>query len=138
MCFTGRPFYPCRKMSVHFVFIRSVRWFLVTANIVPSSPILFTLIMEPLSSSEISVLTRATRRNIPESPVIYSTEGGDPRTAVDGVERGNILIPPGLEIRSPAFQPITSRHVECFLCWTRLHSLLTMQNLIHDLQQRDR
>jgi hypothetical protein len=41
----------------HFVFLRSVRRLLVTAN-VPSSPILVTLIMEALSSSETSVLTR--------------------------------------------------------------------------------
>jgi hypothetical protein len=40
--------------------LRSVRELLVTAN-VPSSPILVTLMMEALSSSETSVLTRATR-----------------------------------------------------------------------------
>jgi hypothetical protein len=37
---------------------------LVTANVVPSSPILVTLKTEETLSSEISALTRATRRNI--------------------------------------------------------------------------
>jgi hypothetical protein len=46
---------------IHFVFLRSVRRLLVTANIVPSSPILVTQMMEALISSETSVLTRATR-----------------------------------------------------------------------------
>jgi hypothetical protein len=41
-----------------------VHWLLVTANIVPSATILVTLLMEELHSSETSVLTRATRRNI--------------------------------------------------------------------------
>jgi hypothetical protein len=41
----------------------SARRLLVTANDVPSSLILVTLIMEKLSSSETSVLTRATRCN---------------------------------------------------------------------------
>jgi hypothetical protein len=41
---------------------------LVTANVVPSSRILITLMMEALSSSETSVLTRATQRNIQETP----------------------------------------------------------------------
>jgi hypothetical protein len=43
---------------------RSVLRLLVAGNI-PSSPILVTLMMEALSSFETSVLTRATRRNIP-------------------------------------------------------------------------
>jgi hypothetical protein len=49
-------------VTSYFVFLRSVRRLLVTANVVPSSPIFVTLMMEVRSSSETSVLTRAKRR----------------------------------------------------------------------------
>jgi hypothetical protein len=43
--------------------LRSVCRLRVTANVVPSSPILVTLMIEAIRSSETLVLTRATRRH---------------------------------------------------------------------------
>jgi uncharacterized membrane protein YecN with MAPEG domain len=48
-----------------------VVYLLVTANVVPSSLILFTVMMQA-SSSETSVVTSATWRHIPEGDIVHS------------------------------------------------------------------
>jgi hypothetical protein len=76
---------------------------LVTANVVPMSPSLFTLMMEAIRSSEPSVLTRATRRRI----------------ADDGVRHVYDFTLVDLEIN-------VSRRFVCYFRWSHYHSLRTV------------
>jgi hypothetical protein len=62
-CICNSVFHP--SFLSHLACLCSVRRLLVTASVVPSSPILATLVKEALSSSETSVLTRGTRRTHP-------------------------------------------------------------------------
>jgi hypothetical protein len=57
-----------KELSASFirVFLRSVRRLLVTTSVLPSSPIIVTLVKEA------SILTRAIRRNIPEDTILHS------------------------------------------------------------------
>jgi hypothetical protein len=61
--------YKNRRTSI-LVFLRSLRRFLVAANVVFNTPILVILIMEVIRSSETSVLTRANLRYIPGDGIL--------------------------------------------------------------------
>jgi hypothetical protein len=63
----------CKRNTlwIHCIFYRLLR-FLVTADVVPGSPIPVTLMREELRSSETSILTRSIRRNVQDDGILHS------------------------------------------------------------------
>jgi hypothetical protein len=75
---TLRDYEQCHLLGCYAVwfllrtdYFLSVLRFLVTVKVIPNSLILVTLIMEGIRSSETLVLTRATRRHIPEDGILH-------------------------------------------------------------------
>jgi hypothetical protein len=74
---------PTQAGKKYQVFLRSVSRLLVTANVIPSSPILVTM-MEALTSFETSVLTRTTRRKITEDAILQEKEESEQESNQQG------------------------------------------------------
>jgi hypothetical protein len=53
-------------------FLHNTLRFIVTANVVHTSPIVITMMMEAVSSSERTVFIRVPQRNIPEDGILHS------------------------------------------------------------------
>jgi hypothetical protein len=60
------------KVTSKLVFIHNVLRLLVTANVVHSLLILFTLVMKAIRSSEILVLSKAIWCKVPEDGILHS------------------------------------------------------------------
>jgi hypothetical protein len=61
----------CEEMQCAYGFLCNVLRLLVTAIVVPNSPILLALMMEAICSSGTSVLIKGTQCNIPEGCIIH-------------------------------------------------------------------
>jgi hypothetical protein len=102
-------------MTQYSVFLRSVLRLLVTANLVPSSPILPNMMMDAICSSETSALITGTRRHIPEDGILHRSR----------VQRTSAWTEPLLDTaRGPFRKPIVRNEV------FQLRVLLTVKGII--------
>jgi hypothetical protein len=66
--------------TMHYIaLLRNVLRLLVTANVVPRAPIIVALMMEANCSSEMWVLTRVIRSNIPADGILHNHRSEKPQ-----------------------------------------------------------
>jgi hypothetical protein len=68
---TSRLHHKCDRRQRATKCFRNVRSLLLTANVVPSSAILVTLMLEAICSSETLVVTRATQSHVPKDGIMH-------------------------------------------------------------------
>jgi hypothetical protein len=95
--------------------------FLFAANVVPSSLILSTLMIKAICFSETSILTRVTRRHIPENGILLFTEDiSNPQNNLKKFKTTNLNVTLGTRFKTfvcalliTAFCVLTPRSFVC-------------------------